>query len=117
MARSPTARSRDRANVLVVSGVNMRCRMVRECDGVRRANTGRVALTLAVDRSCTDDQGGRLKAEALAAARWQHDETVAPVQHRADRFALQRSEVGEAPDPVQNVAQLSVVRADYDVLE
>ena len=63
-----------------------------------------------------DDERRSLEAQRLAATGWQHEEAVATLQYGVHRLALKWSELREAPDPVERLEQIGVVRTDYEAL-
>jgi hypothetical protein len=76
----------------------------------------RLAGTSVESQPLPDDERRRLETERLAATGWQHQEAVATLQYSVHCLALKWSELGKAPDPVERVEQIGVVRTDYEAL-
>jgi hypothetical protein len=72
----------------------------RRHDQRQPATGGRVPMRI--------DQGGRLKADRLAAARGQDDHAVARAENGVHRFPLQRPEARKAPHPMEHVPQRAI---------
>src|SRR5688500_435858 len=58
------------------------------------------------DRQAWHRERGRLKAERLAAAGWQHDQRIAAVKNGAHRLGLERAKVVESPEAAKNLSKL-----------
>ena len=73
-----------------------------------RAKPRRVGGTAGSAPACAReriDQGRGLEAQRLSAAGRHDDDAVAAIEHGVHRFALERTEIGEAPDSMERFLQ------------